>query len=121
MAEAQKIAEQYIKVWNETDQASRQQLLRTGWTADARYVDPLTKASGPREISAMIGEVQQRFPGFRFKLAGAPNGHNDHIRFSWNFGPPDADPPIEGSDVLTLTEGRIAQVIGFLDRVPAQA
>jgi hypothetical protein len=120
MPEAQKIAEQYIKLWNETDDANRQRLLQSGWTDNAHYVDPLTKASGPREISAMIGGVQQRFPGFKFTLNGAPNGHNGHVRFSWNFGPPDADPPIEGSDVLTLTDGRIAQVIGFLDRVPAQ-
>jgi len=121
MPEAQKVAEQYIKVWNETDQTRRQQLLQTGWTDDAHYADPLAKASGAREISTMIGEVQQRFPGFKFTLTGAPDGHNDYIRFSWNFGPPDADPPIEGSDVLTLADGRIAQVIGFLDRVPAQA
>lgn len=121
MPEAEKIVEQYIKVWNETDQARRQQLLRSGWTDNAHYVDPLARASGPQEISAMIGGVQQRFPGFTFKLAGMPNGHNGHIRFSWIFGPPDEDAPIEGSDVLSLEDGRIAQVIGFLDRVPAQA
>ena len=119
MLEARKIAEQYIKVWNETDDAIRRHMFRSSWTDDARYVDPLATASGPQEISAMIGGVQQRFAGFKFKLSGAPNGHNEHIRFSWIFRPPDADPPIEGSDVLSLRDRRIAQVIGFLGRVPA--
>jgi hypothetical protein len=33
-------------------------------------------------VDALIAGVQQRFPDFRFKLIGQPNGYGDHVRFS---------------------------------------
>jgi len=30
-------------------------------------------------------------------------------------------PPIEGSDTVQLHQGRIAQVVGFIDKAPASA
>lgn len=49
MPEAQKVAEQYIKVWNETDDAIRRHMFRSSWTDDARYVDPLATARARRK------------------------------------------------------------------------
>src|SRR5690349_10165029 len=63
---ADDIAHRYIALWNETDASRRLQLLTDGWTADARYVDPLANAAGAEGISALIAAVQSRFPGFRF-------------------------------------------------------
>jgi hypothetical protein len=48
-----------------------------------------------------------------------PEGYGDHLRFGWSLGPASAAAPIEGSDVVTMHNGRIASVIGFLDKVPA--
>ena len=69
----------------------------------------------------LIGAVQDRFPGFRFRLLGNPDGHGRWVRFSWGLGPEGADPLIEGSDVVEQDDGRIQRVIGFLDKVPAMA
>jgi hypothetical protein len=121
MTDAQKIARDYIDLWNETDPARRGALLAKQWSPAATYVDPLAKVAGPDEIGAYIGGVHQRFPDFRFALLGEPSGHGDHVRFSWTLGPVGAEPPIEGSDVVTTEDGRIASVIGFLDKVPAPA
>jgi hypothetical protein len=121
MTDARRIAERYIATWNETDAERRLALLRRDWTDDASYVDPLASARGDTDICKLIGSVQERFPGFRFALTGRPDGHGEHVRFSWSLGPDGAPPPIEGSDVV-LTQGeRIARVIGFLDRVPSAA
>ncbi|HLZ64884.1 MAG TPA: nuclear transport factor 2 family protein [Aliidongia sp.] len=121
MSDAQHIADRYIALWNETDADRRMALLRQDWAEDALYVDPMGKAGGRTDIDAMIDAVQQRFPGFRFALTRPADGHGDHVRFSWSLGPAGAEPPIEGSDVLVLDGGRIARVIGFLDRVPQAA
>jgi hypothetical protein len=121
MQDPKSVAQQYLQAWNETDPDRRGRLLRAGWTDDARYVDPLAHARGVHEIDDLIAGVQARFAGFRFALVGEPNGHGDHVRFSWSLGPSGAEPPIEGSDVIELQHGRIARVIGFLDRVPAAA
>jgi hypothetical protein len=121
MSQAQQIAERYIAAWNETDADRRAALLGQDWTEDAHYVDPMGQAIGRADIGSMIAAVQQRFPGFRFALLRPADGHGDHVRFAWSLGPVGMEPPIEGSDVLVLNAGRIARVIGFLDRLPQAA
>lgn len=121
MSDFSRIARDYITLWNETDAGRRARLLGEQWTPDATYVDPLAQAAGPSEIGAYIGGVHQRFPDFRFALLGEAEGHGDHLRFSWSLGPAGGEAPIEGSDVVTLHDGRIAGVIGFLDKVPQPA
>jgi hypothetical protein len=65
----------------------RREILSQHWTADAKYVDPLTSGDGLEGVDALIADLQQRFPDFRFKLIGEPNGYGDHVRFSRGLGP----------------------------------
>ena len=76
---------------------------------------------GSEGVSGLVGAVHQRFPGFRFTMTGTPNGHGKYVRLSWSLGPPGTEPLIEGSDVVVVDEGRISQVIGFIDRAPTAA
>ena len=46
MRDANRLAEDYIALWNETDQKRRLALLAEGWTADVTYVDPLMQGAG---------------------------------------------------------------------------
>ncbi len=119
MSDSQSIALSYLQVWNETDIGRRAELLGHAWRKDASYVDPLMHGEGIEQISALVAAVHERFPGFRFSLRGQPDGHGEHVRFSWSLGPEGQEAPIEGSDVVRLDGGRIARVVGFLDKVPA--
>lgn len=119
--DAASVAANYIAVWNETDQERRLKLLETHWTEDARYVDPMMQGSGRTQISALVGGVHERFPGFRFALKGSPDAHGDRVRFSWTLGPSGAEDLIEGTDFVQLEAGRLQSVTGFLDKVPAGA
>jgi hypothetical protein len=120
MTEYETIADRYIALWNETDPEVRRSLLDAHWTVDASYADPMMAGTGVAEIDGLIAGVQQRFPNFRFTLAGKPDGYAETLRFSWTLGPGDyVDAPIEGTDIVALQGGRIAQVTGFLDKVPA--
>ena len=121
MSDFNDLIDRYIEVWNETDAGKRSALLQADWNGDASYVDPIAKAVGREDIGGLIGGVQQRFAGFRFALTGTPNGYGEYVRFSWSLGPAGAEAPIEGSDVLEIVNGRIARVIGFLDKVPQTA
>ena len=116
--EVSKVAEAYIGAWNEVNDAQRADVLRSGWTSDASYVDPLMRGSGAAQISSLIGAVHQRFPGFRFKLKGVPSGYEQYVRLSWSFGPEGAEAPVEGSDFIELREGKIRSVVGFIDKTP---
>ena len=109
MTDAASIANRYIALWNETNASRRQGLLADLWTEDGTYID------------ALISAVHQRFPDFRFSLIGQPDGYGNQVRFSWQLGPEGADGPIKGTDFATLDNGRLKQVTGFLDQVPAGA
>ena len=113
------IARAYLETWNETDSTKRQTLLKKHWAGEATYVDPLMSADGSEKISGLVGAVHARFPEFRFRLTGTPNGHGKYVRLSWSLGPDGSEPPIEGSDVVVVEDGRICKVIGFIDRAPA--
>lgn len=112
------IANAYIDTWNETDDARRRALLDAHWVPDTCYDDPLMQARGAAQLAGLVGAVHQRFPGFRFTLRGTPDGHGDFVRLAWSLGPAGGEAPIEGSDVIRIVEGRIRDVIGFIDRVP---
>lgn len=119
MTTAADIAEIYIAAWNETDVAARRAMIADTWTGDAVYVDPMAAVEGHAGVDALIAGVQERFPGFRFALIGEPDGHGEHVRFSWGLGPDGmADAPIKGTDYVRVQDGRLKTVTGFLDQVP---
>lgn len=110
----------YLACWNETDPAARQALLEQHWAADACYVDPLADVTGHEALDAVIAAVQAQFPGFVFTPAGPVDAHHDVARFTWGLGPDGAEPLVVGFDVVrTDSQGRIAYVLGFLDKVPS--
>lgn len=103
----------YLAAWNATDPAERTALLARAVTDDVRYVDPLADVTGPAALSALIGGVQEQFPGLPLALEGAVDAHHDVLRFSWTMG------PVVGTDsVLLAADGRFALVTGYLDKVP---
>ncbi len=120
MSDFNKIAERYIQLWNEPQPALREQLLQDNWAQGASYTDPLAEVAGYADINSLIGNVQARFPEFRFRLKAPATGYREHLRFSWGLGPEGVDAVIEGTDVVSLKDGRIERVVGFLDKLPSQ-
>jgi hypothetical protein len=50
---------------------------------------------------------------------GPVDTHHDVARFSWGLGGDGDDPLVIGSDVASVgADGRLARVVGFLDKVP---
>jgi hypothetical protein len=110
------IAQAYLAAWNEADDLRRRELLEQGWAHDARYSDPLMGGENRDGIARMIGAARTRFPGHGFTLSGTPDGHGNFVRFSWTLAPQGGSPVAGGTDVVRLdAEGRIAEVVGFLD------
>lgn len=109
----QNLVDRYLAAWNEPDPARRADLLAATFTPWARYTDPLATTEGLEQLSGLIGAVQAKFPGLCFTQRGSVDTHNTFVRFSWSLG------SAGGTDVVTLDRDRIANVIGFLDRLPA--
>jgi hypothetical protein len=113
------IVEQYLATWNSTGD-EREALLADHWSPHVTYVDPLAEVSGPEGVSALVDGVRAQFPGFVFSRVSHVDAHHRQLRFSWGLGPAGEEPVVLGFDVVVLDEdGRIRDVRGFLDRVPA--
>jgi hypothetical protein len=110
----------YLKAWNATDPAERSALLAEVVADDVRYVDPLADVTGRDALSAVIGTVQQQFPGMSIGLLDdRVDAHHDVLRFSWTLGQDGAEPLVIGTDSVVLTgDGRFGLITGYLDKVP---
>ena len=114
-------ARAYIAAWNTQDPAERRDAVAAVFAPDATYTDPLADVTGHEAIAAFIEGAQQQFPGWTFRLSGPVDGHHDQARFTWTLGPGDQE-LVVGFDVVRLDdEGRITEVLGFLDKVPTPA
>ena len=122
MSEARRIAENYLAAWNEPDATARAARIAWEWAPSARFTDPMMEGAGQQEIAALIEGVRAKFPGLGFALEGEPDGHGRFVRFSWSAAPEGGAVLARGTDVVRLDgEGRIAEVIGFLDAAPGVA
>ena len=116
------LIDSYLACWNETDSTARRDLITKTWADDASYIDPLVDARGHDAIDAAIAATQGQFPGHVFALVGPVDAHHDVARFSWGLGRDGDEPLVIGSDVASVgTDGRLARVVGFLDKVPGGA
>jgi SnoaL-like domain len=111
----------YIAAWNETDAERRRQIIARTWVEDGGYLDSHREGVGHAAIDAVIAGVQQRFAGYRFRLASGIEAHHDRVRFSWSAGgTPEAPLYFGGTDFAVLApDGRLRSVTGFTDAAPA--
>ena len=48
--------------------------------------------------------------------------HKGHLRFAWSLGPAGGPSVVEGVDFCALApDGRLAAVVGFIDKMPSAA
>jgi len=116
MTDVNTIASRYIDLWNERTPSRRREILSQHWADDAKYIDPLMSGDGHDGVDALVAGVQQRFPDFKFRLIGEPNGFGDHVRFSWGLGPDGGD---RGGQLDPRDVGEVGVVLDLdlLDRV----
>jgi len=121
MSDVDELVTRYLAAWNETDEAHRATALRALWVEDGGYTDPLVDVRGHDAISAVIAGVHAQFPGYVFQLEKAGEEHHGRVRFSWGLAASaGAESVVVGTDVAVLApDGRMREVHGFLDRVPA--
>ncbi|WP_433384223.1 nuclear transport factor 2 family protein [Micromonospora sp. KLBMP9576] len=120
MSDMNGLVQRYLAAWNEPDAAARQAVLAEVIAEDAVYTDPLVSVRGRDGLDAAIAAVQGQFGGLVFSFGGAIEAHHDIARFVWHLGPAGGQPVVIGFDVVVVgDDGRISQVLGFLDKVPA--
>ncbi|MFE0148611.1 nuclear transport factor 2 family protein [Nonomuraea sp. NPDC059007] len=122
MSDINELVKRYLAAWNRTDAEARRAELAEVFADDAVYTDPLVSVRGRDGLDATIAAVRGQFGGLVFSLGGPVDAHHDIARFTWHLGPEGGEPLAIGFDVAVIGEdGRIARVLGFLDKVPAGA
>ncbi len=119
---AEQLVERYLEIWNEPDADARRAAVADVYADGAQYVDPLVDVTGHDQISELIGAVQQQVPGHVFRLGdGGVDAHHNVARFTWELVPAGGGESLAiGFDVAVIEDdGRIASVLGFLDKAPA--
>src|SRR3974390_1987522 len=111
----------YIAAWNETEPARRRDIVARTWSDDGSYLDSHRNGKGHAAIDAMIAMVQERFPGYRFRLASGIEAHHGRLRFSWVAGGTENAPLyFAGTDFAVLaSDGRLQAVTGLTHAVPS--
>jgi len=117
------ITETYVATWNETDPTRRRAGIAAAWAEAGTYRDPVMASDGHAGVDAMLAGVQAKFPGFVLKRMSRVDAHNgpkgSYLRFTWSLGPASGPSVVEGVDFCTLApDGRLASVVGFIDKAP---
>jgi hypothetical protein len=123
MTAALDLVGRYLGAWNEDDPDARRSAIEAVWAEEGRYVDPMAAVAGHEEISALIGAVRAQMPGHVFRLLDGVDAHHNLARFGWELVPAaGGEAVVEGFDVAVIDDdGRIENVLGFLDKAPAAA
>ncbi len=119
MSDLNNLIERYFAIWNETDAERRRDLIARTWTDKASYLDPLMSGDGRDGIDVMVQNVQERFPGHKFRLTSPVDSHHEHARFSWELASEAGALVACGIDFALIAGGsRLQSVTGFLDAIP---
>jgi hypothetical protein len=105
----------YIEAWKEKDNIARLAIIKSFWTKESYYNDPVANVKGPEELNTMIGKFQQDFPNAI--LTNDIILQNDNFR-SWNWEIADSEHQlfIKGRDFVTLNDkGQITILVGFFE------
>jgi hypothetical protein len=112
----------YLAMWNETNPARRAEHIQRAWIDGGHYVDPQLEAEGHAALAEMVGAVQARFPGHRFRRVSGVDAHHDQVRFAWELVAANGAVVVAGIDVGTLaSDNRLSRITGFFGELPKAA
>ncbi|MBO3737087.1 nuclear transport factor 2 family protein [Actinoplanes flavus] len=121
MSDFDTVIDRYLGVWNETDPVARRAAIDELFAEEVRYIDPFAAVAGRAALDAVVDGAQRQFAGLVFSSGGPVDAHHDQARFTWHLGRPGGEPLVVGFDVAERdADGRIVQVLGFIDRAPGR-
>ena len=114
MPDANELLRIQHEVTSERDSEKRLAAIERAYVEDLKFLDPEAEVVGRQAFSDRIQKILDDAPGdFVLEEDGPAYVGPDTAAQSWRFGPP-GNPVIRGMDVLTLRDGKVAEVRGLL-------
>ncbi|MBI1770949.1 MAG: hypothetical protein HYR68_01020 [Burkholderiales bacterium] len=117
------LAEDYIAVWNEPDEAQRKARIRRLWAKNGKHFTPSMAVHGYEELDARVTTAYQKWvqqAGYRFHHCGEVQDHHLGVYFQWEMRDANGKTVSVGFDFLQLDEaGAIISDHQFLGKNPA--
>jgi len=89
------------------------------WNEDGVFYDPNKGVHrGHDEIDRIAGALRATHPDFQYQPIAAPEELGNGGRVKWVSGIPGQAPAYGGTDFLIASEGRIAALYLFFDKLP---
>ena len=90
-------------------------------TEDVSYLDPMAPAEGIDGLSEYMEGFRHAVPGARFEIIDVRH-HHDRSLARWQLRAADGNVAQTGTSAANhATDGRLAQITGFFDEVPARS
>ena len=103
----------YFEAWKEKDSTARLAIIKSFWTKESLYNDPVAKAKGPEELNAIIGKFQTDFPNAKLSSDTFLQTGN-FISWNWEIADSEHQLFLKGKDFVTLNnKGEITLLVGF--------
>ena len=124
MESAQRLADRYAAVWNETDPERRRRTIAELWTPDGRHYVDTREARGYAALEQRITGSQEknvRDGGHRFRAVQDACALRDAVTFHWEMLPAQSERVVATGFVFLIVndEGRI--LVDYLFVVPRAA
>ena len=112
MDDAQRLADRYVAVWNETDPDRRRRSITELWTPDGRHYVDTREAHGYDALEKRVTgshEKNVRDGGHRFRAAPNARALRDVVAFGWEMLPADNERIVANGLVFLMLDrdGRI--------------
>ena len=111
----QALQETHTAVWNETDRAKRDALMRTVYAEDIRMYDKDFVLTGTAAVSDFIDQLFAGDAGFRFSAAKPMDSTQTGARLYWEIRTGPQPNVLTGMDFFVLENGRVAHLYVFMD------
>jgi len=109
MTAAQKLADRYVAVWNETDAVARRQAIAELWVPDGRHFVGAREARGYDELeSRIIGSHEKNVltGRNRFRALGNAQALRDGVTFNWEMVSADGESLATGLEFLMVDDAQ---------------
>ena len=105
MSDVQKLADRYVAIWNETDDAMRRKTIAEIWAADGRHYSGTLEAHGYDALEKRItgsNEKNIKIGGNRFRSVKNAQALRNVVFFNWEMTPAGDDKTVVAAGVIVL-------------------